>query len=244
MKFFTNRIPVGKPSKSFADIIKEATSSNKTIKTAAQKEAADCENLPDFLKKKLGCEDGGEETEKEDTKEAIAGEQEIKVAEGENYEEERRTDVHHMEGSKMQQSSGKNGEPEDKGASTAKEGGKSKDAPKSEEKKEAKSANDKKQTVAKAPVAKVPAKKAEKVAPTNKDNPTRTDVHHQENTKDQESKGTNGEPEDEKAKKEAANKAANLKKYANLTSKQKTFLRTIYRMFWPESFVEAVIADK
>lgn len=279
MRFFNNKIPTGTSKKSFADLIKEATSKPQTVKTAAAAAPeAKTANISNFGDKK--AEPFGKKDEKDckkgeegcDEKEASVKEEpivtaETKVAEQkDDYEEERRTDVHHMEGTKDQQSGKGNGEPEDNGAVTAKESKKEAAAAKPEAKKEA---------------AKPEAtKKAATVERSEKDNPTRTDVHHQENTKDQESKGTNGEPEDcKEAKAKAAPKTTakpavkveaksepkkadpkatakaklvaevlksseGWKKVANLAPKQKTMLRDYFTMYWPAEFVDALLADK
>lgn len=272
MRFFSNKIPTGTSKKSFADLIKEATSKSQTVKTAAaaapEAKTANIANFGDKKAQPFGgkgekkdekdCKEGEEGCDK---KEASVKEEPIVVAgtkvaeQKDDYEEERRTDVHHVEGTKDQQSGKGNGEPEDQGASTAKEG--------------------KKEAAATKPAAKPEPKKAATVERSEKDNPTRTDVHHQENTKDQESKGTNGEPEDcKEAKAKVAPKTtakpevkveakadpkaiakaklvaevlksnAGWKKLANLAPKQKNMLRDYFTLYWPAQFVDALLADK
>jgi hypothetical protein len=275
MRFFNNKIPTGTSKKSFADLIKEATSKPQTVKTAAaaapEAKTANISNFGDkkaepFGKKDKKSEKGEKDCKKGeegcDEKEASVKEEPIvtaktKVAEQkDDYEEERRTDVHHVEGTKDQQSGKGNGEPEDNGAVTAKES--------------------KKEATAKPEAKKETTKKAATVERSEKDNPTRTDVHHQENTNDQESKGTNGEPEDcKEAKAKAAPKTTakaevkveakkvdpkvaqraklvadvlksndGWKKFANLAPKQKNMLRDYFTLYWPAEFVDALLADK
>lgn len=216
-KFVTNKISSTKVD--FDSFIKKLASANdqsSMTKTASTKKQAE---MPDFIKEKIeareGKKDEGEKKEEKEACAASASEKPVKVAE----EKKEKDGEMHVKMQEMDPVGGTNtGKPEG-------------------EKKESKSS---------APVKKVAEEKEVQTKGNETSVPANGGVKHQPDPccGAPTSKGSDGSEGEKKSEKKESASKDNFVRIANLTSKQKSWLKAYWSMLYPSEYADAMVADR